>query len=93
MKEGKGHGCTATLTEHLKRTHISCAYVLHLERCQHSVALFFHHVGTREEKDIADGLGAFMGAGGAAVGGGVQVWLVLGWGLVGDAVGLSWGTR
>jgi hypothetical protein len=47
-------------------------------------------VGTREEKDIADGLGAFMGAGGASVGDGVQVWLVLGWGLVGNAVGLSW---
>ena len=50
-------------------------------------------VGTREEKEVADGLGAFMGAGGAAVGGGVQVLLVLGWGLAGDAVGLSWGTR
>ena len=50
-------------------------------------------VGTREEKDIADGLRAFMGAGGASVGDGVQVLLVLGWGLAGDAVGLSWGTR
>ena len=50
-------------------------------------------VGTREENEVADGLGAFMGAGGAAVGGGVQVLLVLGWGLAGDAVGLSWGTR
>ena len=34
-----------------------------------------------------------MGAGGAAVGDGVKVLLVLGWGLAGDAVGLSWGTR
>jgi len=50
-------------------------------------------VRTREEKDIADGLRAFMGARGAAVGDGVQVLLVLGWGLAGDAVGLSWGTR
>ena len=50
-------------------------------------------VGTREENEVADGLGAFMGAGGAAVGDGVQVLLVLGWGLAGDAVGLSWGTR
>ena len=50
-------------------------------------------MGTREENEVADGLGAFMGAGGAAVGGGVQVLLVLGWGLAGDAVGLSWGTR